>query len=273
MTTEVDHPGVEDTSIAHATGSLAKALRLLERVAHFEHPPTIAELAAQAGLARPTTYRLVQTLVSEGYLQQSPLHGRLTIGHVVLPLAASLLDQSRLRLQALPQLHMVAQHTGERVNLGILDRDCILILAGVEKPSLPTIYSRFGRIVPAHCSALGKAVLAHLPEDEVRRIIRARPMVRRTPKTIVELPALLEELAKVKANGYSTELAENSPTSCCVGVPVLDGHDRPVAAISVSGRALEPLLDHMETIRRAAEVLSHMLLSGAASPDPGGGPV
>ncbi len=175
--------------------TLAKALSLLDVVAAAEYPPTISEVALRAGLARPTAHRLVQTLARAGFLRQDPNDGRLTISYAVLPLAASLLDRNRLRLEALPQLQTLAQKMNERVNLGILHHDRVLILAGVEKPALPTIYSRFGRTVLVHSTALGKAMLAWLPADEVDRIVSAQPMVARTPKTITSPRCLRQRTA------------------------------------------------------------------------------
>ena len=78
--------------------SLRKAMAVLNAVAAADRPLTIAELAIRAGIARPTAYRLVQTLAGEGHLVQSPIDGRLSIGFSVLPLAASLLDRNRMRL-------------------------------------------------------------------------------------------------------------------------------------------------------------------------------
>jgi len=136
-----------------AVKSLRKAMTVLNVVAGAERPLTIAEVAINAGIARPTAYRFVQTLVAAGYLAQDPVDGRLSVGFAVLPLASSLLDRNRMRIEALPHLHSLARETGERANLGILYRDRVLYIAGVEKPALPTIYSRFGKNAPAHCSA------------------------------------------------------------------------------------------------------------------------
>jgi DNA-binding IclR family transcriptional regulator len=247
----------EDTPL-QAVKTLSKALTLLDAVAEADHPPTVSELALKSGLARPTTHRLVQTLTHAGFLQQDH-NGRLSIGFSVLPLAASLLDRNRLRLEALPHLQSLAQKIEERVNLGILHHNRILVLAGVEKPVLPTIYSRFGRTVPLHCCALGKAILSHLPTDEAEMLVSARPLVARTPNTITSVPLLMQELQAVRVRGYAIERGENSATSCCVGVPILDAYDRPTAAISVSARTIEPLIEQIGDILRTAEVISHVL--------------
>ena len=242
-----------------AVKSLRKAVAVLDAVARADRPLTMAELALRAGIARPTAYRLVQTLAGEGHIVQDPTDGRLSIGFAVLPLAASLLDRNRMRLEALPHLHALAQQTGERANLGILHRDQVLYLAGVEKPSLPTIYSRFGKTAPAHCSSLGKAILAYLPETQLRPLLDAKPLVAQTPASIAGVDDLLRELEETRRRGYSLDRAENTPGSYCVGATIFDARNQPVGAISVSGRALDPLLAHVETLRHTAEVISHVL--------------
>jgi DNA-binding IclR family transcriptional regulator len=239
--------------------SLRKAMAVLNAVALAERPLTIAELAIRARIARPTAYRLVQTLAGEGYLVQSPVDGRLSIGFSVLPLAASLLDRNRMRLEALPHLHALAQQTGERVNLGILHREQVLYLAGVEKPSLPTIYSRFGKTVPAHCSSLGKAILAFMRDGDVTAILQARPLVALTPASITDIPHFLADLEQTRRRGYAIDNEEAAPGSYCIGATIFDAANQPVGAISLSGRAIGPLIAHVETLRHTAEVISHVL--------------
>jgi DNA-binding IclR family transcriptional regulator len=176
--------------------SLQKALSVLEAVGRAEIPPRIAEVAVAVGISRPTAYRIVQTLIAES--------GRLGIGFSVLQLSARLLDGNRLRIEALPHLQALANLTGERTNLGILHRNKVLYLAGVEKPSLPTIYSRFGKTAPAHCCSLGKAILAHLPRTEVQQLLAAEPLTAHTPKSIIRMRTLVEELEKTRQRGYAT---------------------------------------------------------------------
>jgi IclR family acetate operon transcriptional repressor len=251
---------VSDDSERSPVKSLRKALTVLNVVARADRPLTIAEVAIAAGIARPTAYRFVQTLVGAGYLTQDPLDGRLSVGFAVLPLASSLLDRNRMRIEALPHLHALARETGERANLGILYRDQVLYIAGVEKPALPTIYSRFGKNAPAHCSSLGKAVLAYLPESDVTALLSRKPLVACTPTTITGRAAFMKELAEARARGYAIDRAEHAPGSCCVAAPIFDANNRPIGAIGVSGRELEPLVKHQDLVRQTAEVISHHLL-------------
>jgi len=253
------HAHRSQSSDRSAVKSLRKAVAVLDAVARAERPLTMAELAVRAGIARPTAYRLVQTLAGEGHIVQDPADGRLSIGFSVLPLAASLLDRNRLRLEALPHLHTLAQETGERANLGILHRNQVLYLAGVEKPSLPTIYSRFGKTAPAHCSSLGKAVLAYLPDPQLMPLIEGQPLVAQTPASITSVPALIADLEATRRRGYSIDNGENIACSFCIGTTIFDARNHPIGAISISGRALEPLLAHVETLKHTAEVISHVL--------------
>lgn len=190
-------PSAEPELDRSAVKSLRKALAVLDVVAAAEHPLSVAEIALRAGIARPTAHRLVKTLVSDGHLAEDSRDARLSIGFAVLPLAASLLDRNRLRIEALPHLHTLAQQTGERVNLGILHRDRVLYLAGVEKPALPTIYSRFGKTVSAHCCSLGKAILAYLPENDVRALLQRQPLTANTPNSITNLTSFMKELREL----------------------------------------------------------------------------
>ena len=242
-----------------AVKSLRKAMTVLNAVARAERPLTMAELAVRAGIARPTAYRLVQTLAGEGHIVQDPVDGRLSIGFAVLPLAASLLDRNRLRLEALPHLQALAQETGERANLGILHREEVLYLAGVEKPSLPMIYSRFGKTAPAHCSSLGKAVLAYMPEAQLTPLLESMPLKPQTPTSITSRPDFARDLEETRRRGYAIDRAENTPGSFCIGTTIFDAKNQPIGAISLSGRALEPLLRRVDTLRHTAEVISHML--------------
>lgn len=244
-----------------AVKTLRKALSILDAFASSERPLTVAEVALRAGVTRPTAHRLVQTLIADGYLAQDARDGRISPGYSVLQLAGTLLDTNTLRLESLPHLESLARACGERANLGILHRNQLLYLAGVEKPTLPTIYSRFGKTAKAHWTALGKAILANLSDAEIDAHLAAEPLTAKTASTIVDAGDLKRELAAIREQGYAVDSAEHMPgTYCIASAIIVDG--RPVAAIGVTGRALEPLMEHVEAIRHTAEVISHVLSRG-----------
>lgn len=260
--TEIDRSARKlDDSDLSAVKTLRKALAILDAFAAAARPLTVAEVAIKAGVTRPTAHRLIQTLIGEGYLTQDPGDGRIAPGYSVLKLAGSLLDTNRLRLEALPHLENLARACGERANLGILHRHQLLYLAGVEKPSLPTIYSRFGKTAPAHCASLGKAILAYLPEEELREYLREAPLTRQTENTITHQAALRKELAQVKRKGFAVDREEHTPGVYCIASAILvDG--RPVGAIGVTGRTPESLRQHADIVQHTAEVISHVLSRG-----------
>ena len=249
--------GDEDKS---AVKSLQKALAVLEAVGGAQRPPRISEVAIATGISRPTAYRIVNTLIAEGYLMQEVASGRLSVGYSMLMLAASILDTNRMRLEALPHLQSLASLTGERTNLGIIHRNKVLYVAGVEKPSLPTIYTRFGKTAPAHCSSLGKAILAHLPESEVSHILAQEPLFAQTPNSIISMPRFREELAETRRRGYAMDREEHLLNSCCVAAPIFS-EGRAVGAIGISSTSdrIDPLLDQIAVLRHTAEMISHRL--------------
>jgi DNA-binding IclR family transcriptional regulator len=251
-----------DESDLSAVKTLRKALAILDAAAAAERPLTVAEVAIRAGVTRPTAHRLIQTMVGEGYLAQDPDDSRVTPGYSVLMLAGSLLDTDQIRLESLPHLDALAHRTGERVSLGILHRHQMLYLAGVEKPSLPTIFSRFGKTMPAYTSAMGKAILAYLPEVELARFLRAAPLDRLTQSTITDETALRAELAEVRREGIALDRGEATPGTCCLGAAIVV-HDAPVAGIAVVGRAIEPLMAFKDDVKHTAEVIAHVLGRGA----------
>jgi DNA-binding IclR family transcriptional regulator len=239
--------------------SLRKAIGVLRAVSDSGRSLTVAELAATAGISRPAAYRIVQTMVAEGLLEHEPHHGGIALGYDLLPLAANLLDRNNLRLEALPYLDTLAQNADARANLGVMHRNRILYLAGAEKPSLPAIYSRFGKSVPVHCSSLGKAILSRLPEAQIREIVASEPMVRRTANTIVDIDALLADLVVTRQRGYAIDNAESADDVWCIAAVITGANKQPVGAIGISGRDFKAIEAHSGAVCQTAEVLSHMV--------------
>lgn len=247
-----------ETSGGSAVLTLVKALDVLEAVAQ-DSGMTVAEIAGKVGLNRTTTHRLVQTLRQLNYLQPAPGGRGFEVGMKLLPLAARQLDSNRVRLAALPQLNALAQEAGERANLGVLFDGELLYLAGVEKPSLPNMYSRFGKLAPIHCSSLGKAIIAQYPEAEVRAVLGTKPLVRQTENTIVDIDALLGDLAETRKRGYAFDNQEHLANTFCIAAPVFDGGPLPCAAIGITGSNRDRVLSMADKVKLAAEVITHML--------------
>lgn len=237
--------------------SLRKAFSLLNAVAASGQPLTIAEASAAAKISRPTGYRVVEALMAEGHLSQDSF-GRLHVGFASLPLAAKALDTNRLRMEALTALQDLSKSTGRRCNLGVLYRSRILHIVGAEKPSMPIRYARFGKIVPLHCSAMGKALLAYLPEERVKTLIESQGMKALTPSTITSYKSLMKDLEKVRKTGFSVCNEEHVRGLFAVGAVVRDASG-PIGSIGLIGRDLDSVLATAEKVIQTAEIVSHRM--------------
>jgi len=242
--------------------SLERAAALLRALAEAGRPLSAGELAAAVGLPRPTVYRLLQTLCAEGWVAQN---GRsFVIGASVLWLAARRLEQLELRSVGRPLLAELRDRTGETVHLGVLEAGQVVYVEKLESPGPLRMASMVGRIVPAHSTALGKAMLAYLPREHVERIVERHGLVRRTPNTITDPARLFQELAAIRARGYSIDNVENEEGIRCVGAAIFDHRGRVAGAVSVSGsvasislerarRELGPLV--RETAQRISQAM------------------
>jgi len=239
--------------------SLQKALSIVGSIAASDRSLTVSEVALLVQVPRATAHRLIQTLVEAKYLQINPVDGRVSVGLAPISIAARALDSHRLRIEALPQLQALAKQTGERSNLGCLFQHQVLYLAGIEKPGLPSIRTRFGQIVDAHACALGKAIVAFLPESDVLALVKARPLRHITPNTIVTLPMFLKDLAEIRRRGFAIDRGENVEGSICISAPIFSPRNVPMAGIGITGRNLKSVLAEADAVMRSAECISHML--------------
>lgn len=212
--------------------SLARAAALVRALGEAGRPMSASELAA-VGLPRPTVYRLLQTLCGEGWVAHN---GRsFAIGASVLWLAARRLEQLELRTVGRPILAELRDRTAETVHLGVLEAGQVVYVEKLESPGPLRMASMVGRIVPAHSTALGKAMLAHLPREQVEQIVAQHGLVRRTHNTITDPSRLFQELASVRARGYAVDNVENEEGIRCVGAAIFDYRGTVAGALSVSG--------------------------------------
>jgi DNA-binding IclR family transcriptional regulator len=214
--------------------SLAKSLTVLEMLASSPSPLSAAQLSRDLKLTRPTIYRILGTLARHEYVTRDadgpfyrPSFKLLDLGHRVL-------ERTDLLSIARPILGDLAKQFKETVHLAVEEEGRMVYLDKVEGSGPFCTNSRTGRRVPMHCTALGKAVLAHLPADRTRSILARYGLSKRTPRTIVTTARLEQELARVRRQGYAIDDVEFEDGVRCVGASVFDHRGLPVAAISVS---------------------------------------
>ncbi len=214
--------------------SLAKGLLVIEALASSPSPLTAGQLSRQLKLSRPTLYRILGTLTEREFVtrdEESPLY---RLSFKLLDLGQRVLDQADMLDVARPALRKLSARCRETVHLAIPEGGWMVYLDKLEGTGPFCTFSRPGGRVPMHCTALGKAVLAHLSPQRVRAILARRGLTRYTPRTVAALPALERELAQVLRQGFAVDDVEFEEGVRCVGAPVLDYRGIPIAAISVS---------------------------------------
>lgn len=212
--------------------SLERAMRTLETIAAHGGVLGVSQIAAHSGLAVPTIHRIVRTLVDLGYLRQEPSR-QYALGPRLLLLADS--SSSILAATARPHLSRLVDELGETANLAMLDGGHVAYVAQVPSKHSMRMFTEVGKRVMPHCTAVGKALLARVPEDQVRALLARNGMLRRTESTITDADAFIAELSLIADRGWAVDDGEQEVGVRCVAVAVVGS---PVTlAVSISGPA------------------------------------
>jgi DNA-binding IclR family transcriptional regulator len=192
---------------------------------------SLSQLTERTGLPKSTVHRMSDQLVEHRWLERSASGYRLGIRF--FEVGGLVASRTHMRERALPYLQDLQTASKHSVHLGILDGSDVVILEklwGHDSPSLPT---RVGGRMPAHCTAAGKALLAFAPDNVVEDLI-SRGLERRTGRTVVVPELFRQGLATVRTAHWAVETEENVPGLRCVAAPIR-GAGRAIAAVSVSG--------------------------------------
>jgi IclR family transcriptional regulator, acetate operon repressor len=232
----------------HSIQSVDRALFLLETIAEAGGEATLTELATRTGLNISTCHHLLATLIQRGFATKVPGRRLYALGARILYLGHACL-QVDLPRRAQPYLEAINRATGETVHLAALQGDSVVTLAVREaRHAVRVDTGRIGKVEAPHASSLGKAILAWLPEDEMRRIL-GPGMKRYTDNTITEFPTLVESLRVVRRNGYAMDREEYLPGVVCVGAAIRDQAGTVIGAISASTPLMRANDEHISLMR------------------------
>lgn len=212
--------------------SLERAFDLLERMADAGGEVGLSELSGTSGLPLPTIHRLMRTLVSCGYVRQQP-NRRYALGPRLIRLGES--ASRLLGTWARPYLARLVEETGETANMALLDGDEVVYVAQVPSRHSMRMFTEVGRRVLPHSTGVGKVLLAHTPDEQVRALLARTGMPAATEKTITTADGFLDALAHVRERGYATDDNEQEIGVRCIAVSVPDSPT--AAALSISGPA------------------------------------
>ncbi|MFI1379089.1 IclR family transcriptional regulator [Embleya sp. NPDC020886] len=218
------------------SASLRRALAVLEQVRDHAGAEglSLTELADALGLSKSTVLRLAQPLLDTGLLARDRRHGHFRLGPGALALGQAYLAGIDLRTAAAEEAHRLMREAGGTVHLCVPDAPHIVYIDKVENETAVRMASRIGSRAPMYCTAVGKAMLAWLPEEIFTQVVDAGlPTV--TARTLTDPTLLRTELARIRNRGYSVDDRENEPEVRCVAAPIFDHNDVVVGALSVSG--------------------------------------
>jgi IclR family acetate operon transcriptional repressor len=234
------------------TQAISRAFAVLHAVRDRGTDLGVGHIAKELNLNLSTAHRIVRALVAEGYLAQNE-----TNEHYYLGASALLLGQAAYRNFRLdvvrPVLERLSEHTGESVNLGVLDGLCAVVVERIESPQPLRFTQPPGTKAPLHASAMGKALLAFNDDLEARFLASNQTLERRAAKTHTTEAGLCADLEAIRARGWSTDDEESHAGVRCVGAAIQDGPGGARAAIAVQAPALRM------PVERYAEVGPHVV--------------
>lgn len=255
--------GVEPAS-RYTVGSVARALRLLEAIADGPAEGlTLSEISRELGTSKSTAFALVHTLADQGYLRAVDPGPRYLLGLALVRLGDVSADRLPLGPLCRPILHELSARTGLTTRAAVNDDSQPMFVERVDAPGAIRFHTPLGVPELAHVSSAGKAILAALPDEEVRALLGQAGMPRRTPKTITDLDELLADLAATRRRGYAVDDEEDVEGVFCVGAAFYDHAGACAGAISATGikRDLPPraVEDLGQAVRAAADQVTALL--------------
>jgi IclR family transcriptional regulator, acetate operon repressor len=240
--------------------SIERALDLLDILAAADGERALGEIAAKAGLNSSTCHHLLATLVKRGYVGRNPRTRSYFLGARITELSNRRLKQFNLIDTAMAELRQLNDATGESVQLAALRGYALVTLVKLDS-RLPVRagVAEGGKANAAHATAVGKAMLAWLPEPEITRIIAVHGLSRFTPNTVGTLAALIEELRLVRRNGYAVDNEEFQPGVFCVGAAIRDHAGAVMGAVSCSMPAMRANGEPLEAVKQAVKLCAAMI--------------
>jgi DNA-binding IclR family transcriptional regulator len=258
-----------DTLTAPGTQSvpaLERGLLILEYLAKSRNGVTLAHLTQKLQLPRSTSHAILLTFQRCGYVHREEETGRYRLGFRLHALANMALSGISLRGHAAPHLYQLMRSIGLTVHLAILEEGEAILIDRIEPPGAPRLATWVGKRMGLHCTALGKALIAKLPESELADMIQRRGMIRYNENTIGSMKKLRIACDSVLRLGYAIDDEEEEIGVRCIGAPIVNSMGDVVAAISISGTKsqIPDISIKALVVKETARTLSSQLAPGHA---------
>ncbi|MGW2560844.1 IclR family transcriptional regulator [Streptomyces sp. NPDC001514] len=215
--------------------AVTRALDILELFLEGDGTLSAPDVIRRLQLPRTTVHELLTTLAARSYVVPVPEQpGRYRLGVRTYQLGSRYAEQLDLAAEGQQVAREIADTCDETVHVAVLEDTDVIYIAKVDSTHAVRMVSAAGRRLPAHCTSVGKMLLASLPEPELESRIAGREFTAMTPNSITDPDVLREALAGIRARGIAVEHQESNPDVSCVAAPVRDRAGRVVAALSIS---------------------------------------
>lgn len=239
MANEVDGAGV-----------LRKVFRILDVIRDNPAGLNLTAISKSARLNKATAYRLLSELERAGYLFRDGSR-RYTVGLKLAQFSNPMNFESRLREAAHPALEALWKETHETVNLGVLHQETVLYVDVIQSPHIFRLASKIGMHRPVYCTALGKILMAFLPEEDCEELLKSLSFVAYTPRTITNVVSLRRELEITRGRAYAVDEQESVQGARCIGAPIFNPEGVAAAAISIAGPVTRIAANRIKTFAAA----------------------
>lgn len=246
-------------------GTVGKALSVLDAVAEQGRPVRFADVLQGSKLPKATLYRLMQTLVSQRMLTLDPETGTYALGPRLMRFAHATWQLASLGPIARPHLDALSREIGETIHLAQLDHGQVLYLDKRNAARPIEMFSDAGKIGPAYCTGVGKAMLAYLDETRLEEALAQQSWYAHTDKTQTGPENLRAELQKIRLNALALDDEEHERGIICVAVAILTAAERPLGAISVTSSTHRHSLDALRAFAPALRATARAISEEAAT--------
>lgn len=229
--------------------SVVKAISIIELLVSNDKPISLTEMSKELGMARSTVHGLASTLLDLGYLSQSADTGHYALGTKLYEVGNAVASNWTEKSIAKPYITKLVEKLKETVHMAKLSDGKVLYIEKHESTQSIRIVTEAGLKLPAHCTGVGKVLLAYLSKAELDYIIKKNPLEYYTEHTITDRTLFDEELAKIRLQGYATDSQEFVDGLSCVAAPIYNHQNIVVAALSISAPVSRMKPDYVEMIK------------------------
>lgn len=245
--------------MSQSVRAVERALDILLCFTREEPTRSLTQIAEAIHMSKTTVHRLLATLESKRFITRDKVTGFYRLGFRFIEMASLVLQDVDLHRWARPYLKTLSEECGETVDLSILDDSHVIYLDVIESPQRVKLAAAIGQRLPALFTASGKALLAYIPEEQVRKIID-KNLAENTERGPVSVPDILEDLKLTAERGYAVSQQEYEKDINAVAAPIFDVNHHPIASIAIVGPSFRFTEDRLpalgESIRRMAQVIA-----------------